>query len=97
MGRARKVARFVFSVGGYDGISPIRKESAAETAARTQRVLLIEQNRLIAEQNRLLAKAASPARTDGERLCPGCKKPIEIAPPGSQVPFVHTATGHFDC
>jgi hypothetical protein len=30
MGRFRKTARFIFSIGGYDGISPIAKESTRE-------------------------------------------------------------------
>lgn len=47
MGRIRKAARFTFSVGGYDGISPIRKESSAESIGR--------------ETNRLLAGYPVPA------------------------------------
>jgi len=47
MGRVRKTARFFISIGGYDGISPIAKESTRER-------LLREQNQLIARQTRLL-------------------------------------------
>jgi hypothetical protein len=47
MGRARKTARFFFSIGGYDGISPIAKESTHER-------LLREHDELIAKQTRLL-------------------------------------------
>lgn len=69
MGRIRKAARFTFSVGGYDGISPIRKESSAESIGR--------------ETNRLLAGYPVPApgpagRPAGPRvingpICPECK------------------------
>lgn len=41
MGRMRKTLRFMFSFGGYDGLSPIAKES--------------ETNRLLREQNEILS------------------------------------------
>jgi hypothetical protein len=66
MGRIRKAARFTFSVGGYDGLSPIRRESSAEAIGR--------------ETNRLLAGGASPGqvlsgpvrRVRQSPLCPSC-------------------------
>ena len=59
MGRVRKTAWFFFSIGGYDGISPVAKESTRER-------LLREQNELIAKQTRLLegteVRREKPAR-----------------------------------
>jgi hypothetical protein len=53
MGRFRKTARFFISIGGYDGISPIAKES-------TQERLLRQQNELVARQNRMMQGPAVP-------------------------------------
>lgn len=69
MGRIRKAARFTFSVGGYDGISPIRKESSAEPIGR--------------ETNRPLAgypvpsvwPAGQPARDQPAAHMPGMQVP----------------------
>ena len=36
MGRVRKTARFFFSIGGYDGISPIAKESTLRRCAKSR-------------------------------------------------------------
>jgi hypothetical protein len=70
MGRIRKAVRFTFSIGGYDGLSPIRKESSAESIGR--------------ETNRLLARYAAPAQAspgfpagparviEQRLLCPEC-------------------------
>lgn len=70
MGRIRKAARFTFSVGGYDGLSPIRKESSAEAIGR--------------ETNRLLGSGAASGRAEScvptgpvrrirqDPLCPSC-------------------------
>lgn len=70
MGRIRKAMRFTFSVGGYDGLSPIRKESSAESIGR--------------ETNRLLARYAAPVQAppglpvgaarviEQHPLCPEC-------------------------
>lgn len=96
MGRIRKTLAWTFSPGGSMK-GPIRAESSAERASREQAELLREQNRLLAEQNRLAAMAARPARARGEARCPGCGEPIEGAPAGSGVPFVHTDTGEFSC
>ncbi len=46
MGRFRSLARWTFSVGGTDGLSPVRRESSAESAARKTHELLAEQIRL---------------------------------------------------
>jgi hypothetical protein len=97
MGRIRKTLRWTFSFGGTGAGSPIRAESSAERAAREHADLMREQNRLLAEQNRLVSQAARPVRTGGQARCPSCKKPIQAAPAGSRVPFVHTDTGDFAC
>jgi hypothetical protein len=47
MGRLRKVARFTFSIGGTDGLSPVRRESSAEEAARKTHALLAQQVELM--------------------------------------------------
>jgi hypothetical protein len=97
MGRIRKTLRWTFSFGGTGAGSPIRAESSAERAAREHAELMKEQNRLLAEQNRMIAGTARPVQTGAQARCPGCKKPIQAAPPGSGVPFVHTDTRDFSC
>jgi hypothetical protein len=91
MGRFRNTARFIFSIGGTDGISPIAKESE-------QTALLRRQNELVAEQNRLIRKAApaTPPPPGAKRFCPSCKSPTMASPDGS-VPYVHVANGTFAC
>lgn len=71
MGRIRKTARFVFSIGGYDGISPIAKESEGTK-------LLREQNELLEEQNRLLRPPA-PLEPSPLAACPGCGARVKHA------------------
>lgn len=85
MGRVRKTLRFVFSVGGYDGLSPIAKDSE-----RT--ALIREQNALIAEQNRILSGGGST----GERTCAACGKPM-VPSPVQFPPFVHVRNGKLEC
>jgi Short C-terminal domain len=50
MGRFRKTARFFLSVGGYDGLSPIAKESSQERLLREQNELLSRQTRVMEER-----------------------------------------------
>lgn len=85
MGRVRKTLRFVFSVGGYDGLSPIAKDSE-----RT--ALIREQNELIAEQNRIRSGNGSTL----ERTCAGCGKPM-MASGKKFPPFVHVRNGKLEC
>jgi hypothetical protein len=90
MGRVRKSARFFFSIGGYDGISPIAKESTRER-------LLREQNELIAQQTRLLKGAEVRRETHAaEGVCPKCLLPVAWESVGN-LPYVHVATGLSDC
>jgi hypothetical protein len=91
MGRFRSTARFIFSIGGTDGISPIARESQ-------QTALLRKQNDLVAEQNRLIRKAApaTPPPPGAARYCASCKNQTTASPDGS-VPYVHVANGKFAC
>lgn len=85
MGRIRKTLRFVFSVGGYDGLSPIAKES-------DRTALIREQNALIVEQNRILSGSPSTE----ERTCAACGKPMQAS--GVKFPpFVHVRNGKLEC
>lgn len=68
-GRFRKTARFVFSFGGYDGLSPVAKEGPRDRDARRQNELLAENTRLLREQNALLAGRPRP---EPFPPCPGC-------------------------
>ena len=74
IGRLRKTARFIFSVGNRRALWPFRKESSAETAPREQRGLSAEQNRLLTEQDRLLAgKPLRPvSQPQHDTACPDC-------------------------
>jgi hypothetical protein len=85
MGRVRKTLRFVFSVGGYDGVSPIAKDSE-------QTGLIRQQNALIAEQNRILLGGSSTQ----ERTCAACGKPM-MASSVKFPPFVHVRNGKPEC
>jgi hypothetical protein len=92
MGRVRKTLRFVFSVGGYDGLSPIAKDSE-----RT--ALIREQNVLIREQNRILSGGGSAEPSSGSmegRTCAACGKPMR-ASSVKFPPFVHVASGKLEC
>jgi hypothetical protein len=62
--------RFTFSIGGYDGLSPVRNESSAESIGR-------ETNRLLARYAAATQAApglpARPARTiEQSPMCPEC-------------------------
>lgn len=90
MGRLRKTARFIFSVGGYDGVSPIAKEDE-------KTVLLKQQNALIEAQTRALRNAARPQPQPGQkRYCRYCRRET-TASPDDAVPYVHVANGSFTC
>lgn len=90
MGRVRKTLRFVFSVGGYDGLSPIAKDSE-----RT--ALLKEQNELIGEQNRILPGNGSADNGNAaRRTCAACAKPM-VASGVRFPPFVHVRNGKLEC
>lgn len=75
----------MFSFGGYDGLSPIAKESE-------QTALVRQQNALIAEQNRILSGSGST----GERICAACGKPM-MASSAKFPPFVHARNGKLEC
>ena len=90
MGRLRKTARFIFSIGGYDGMSPIAKEDE-------KTVLLKQQNALIEAQTRALRNAVKPQPQPGQkRYCKHCRRETMASPDGS-VPYVHVVNGSFTC
>lgn len=90
MGRLRKTARFFFSFGGYDGVSPIAKEDE-------KTLLLKRQNTLIEEQTRALRNATRPVPMPGQkRYCKHCLRETTSSRDGT-VPYVHVENGSFSC
>jgi hypothetical protein len=68
VGGIRKTLRFTFSFGGYDGWSPIAKESATEKVAR----LLDEQNKILRSEKPLgPSKGKCCTMSQGMCVCKG--------------------------